>query len=197
MKLQSICFPIKNDLTQLQLTGFDLATRYTNEASGRHIEPINMKAFEGNLKFASVHSLQGYKKSRRDDYESIFYILVFLLNGRLPWSDIKLKREATESQMTVLNQRLTMSRFDLLSEMLPERLRENLKNCYGLTFAEKPNYAALRLSLLFCLYKGKQNQIPTPLEPSYPQQVDVKKIYRIVVGASCSGNSLGNDTDQN
>lgn len=42
--------------------------------------------FCGNFKFASITSCKGYSKSRRDDIESIIYLLIFLLNeNKLPW----------------------------------------------------------------------------------------------------------------
>ena len=34
----------------------------------------------------SIDRLQGYEGSRRDDIESIIFIMVFLLKGALPWT---------------------------------------------------------------------------------------------------------------
>ena len=48
-----------------------------------------MNRFTGNFMFASLNSCRGFNKSRRDDIESAFYILIYLINGnKLPWSNI-------------------------------------------------------------------------------------------------------------
>jgi len=40
--------------------------------------------------FASLNSCRGNNKSRRDDIESIFYLMIYLYNGNyLPWRDFK------------------------------------------------------------------------------------------------------------
>ena len=38
--------------------------------------------------FASLNACRGFNKSRRDDIEAAFYILIYLINRqKLPWSD--------------------------------------------------------------------------------------------------------------
>ncbi len=40
--------------------------------------------------FASMNICRGHSLSKRDDFESIFYIMVYLLNGyQLPWSSLE------------------------------------------------------------------------------------------------------------
>ena len=40
--------------------------------------------------FASLNSCRGNNKSRRDDMESVMYIMIYLLNDNyLPWCDIE------------------------------------------------------------------------------------------------------------
>ena len=52
----------------------------------KHKPKENLSSFSGNFIFASLNSLRGNSKSRRDDLESAFYMIVFLLSkNTLPW----------------------------------------------------------------------------------------------------------------
>ncbi len=39
----------------------------------------------------SFNKISGFNTSRRDDIESLFYMMVYFLKGQLPWSAIPLK----------------------------------------------------------------------------------------------------------
>jgi hypothetical protein len=63
--------------------------------------------------FASLNSCRGNNKSRRDDIESIFYLMIYLYNNNyLPWRDFK----GTFKQMVVqrLQLRVTKSLFKMI-----------------------------------------------------------------------------------
>lgn len=80
-----------DDPNRLYLIDFGLAQCF-NDEDGTHIKKEYLSKFSGNFLFASLNSCRGYNKSRRDDMESVFYLLVYLLNhSYLPWNDFETK----------------------------------------------------------------------------------------------------------
>jgi len=75
----------------LRLIDFSVASKYL-DPEGRHI-PVSHRPFKGNIVFASKNCFLKYGKgglrlvepTRRDDVISMMYMLLFLLEGHLPW----------------------------------------------------------------------------------------------------------------
>ena len=68
------------DTDILYLIDFGLSTPYIDE-QGKHIEKKQLYKFSGNFNFAALNSCRGFNKSRRDDIESAFYVLIYLINN--------------------------------------------------------------------------------------------------------------------
>ena len=68
------------------MVDYGLSKRYIHESSGMHI-PMNIsETFVGSLRYCSVACSDGKTTSRRDDCESVYYMLVEMAKGDLPWS---------------------------------------------------------------------------------------------------------------
>ena len=52
--------------------------------SGKHI-PFEKKDFQGNLAFSSLNAFNETSLSRRDDLISLFYLLIYLVTGKIPF----------------------------------------------------------------------------------------------------------------
>lgn len=61
------------------------ATPYVRQ-DGSHVRKERSAGIVGTLPFGSASMLRGYTQSRRDDLESVVYLMVYLYNGRLPWT---------------------------------------------------------------------------------------------------------------
>lgn len=55
----------------------------------RHSSYKEGKKFVGNVKYCSLNSHLGVEQSRRDDLESVAYLLIYLAKGSLPWQQLK------------------------------------------------------------------------------------------------------------
>lgn len=66
------------------LIDFGLSKRYVDKA-GKHILRATNKSFRGTLRYCSLNMHNGVENSRRDDIESLVYVLVYLQKGSLPW----------------------------------------------------------------------------------------------------------------
>ena len=76
---------------QIYLIDFGLAHQFS-EKDGSHVKKEQKGKFSGNFIFASINQCRTYTCSRRDDIESMFYMLIFMLNKYyLPWCDYQEK----------------------------------------------------------------------------------------------------------
>jgi serine/threonine protein kinase len=75
----------KDKLSTVYLCDFGLSKRFRDQKTGNHIPYKNNKHFAGTPSFASVYTHLGCEQSRRDDLESLAYILIYLGTGTLPW----------------------------------------------------------------------------------------------------------------
>ena len=78
--------------TKVHLISFGLARRYRNPRSRSHLPCTDGNEFVGTVWYASLSTHLGIAPSRRDDLESLGYVLVFLIAGRLPWQGLHASR---------------------------------------------------------------------------------------------------------
>jgi len=126
---------------ELYLMDLGLSKRYLTKG-GKHIELRYDKSFVGTARFASNNVHYGLEPSRRDDLESVGYMLVFFAKGILPWQGLKKKKD--EKQIDLIgNKKLTTSKPVILCAGLPLCFEKYLTYCRSLKYEETPNYVYL------------------------------------------------------
>ena len=144
----------KPDTSLIYLIDFGLAKKYMSSRTGKHVKFTINKKWSGTSRFASANSLRGVVQSRRDDLESLCYVLLFIMRGNLPWDNVF---GHTENEDILLIYKI--KRFmkpDLLFFNLPKETVEFFKYCKNLDFEQKPDYNYLRSLLINILYNINQ-----------------------------------------
>jgi serine/threonine protein kinase len=138
---------------------FGLAKKYRDTKTGQHIPYREGKSLTGTARYASLNAHEGKELSRRDDLESIGYVLMYFLRGSLPWQGIATRNKDEKYRRIYETKKATS--LDELCEGFPVELKNYLIYCKGLSFAETPNYAYLKnmLKELFIKENYKNDSI--------------------------------------
>lgn len=84
----------------------------------------------------------GIEQSRRDDIESIGYVLMYLLRGILPWQNMKAKDTKTKYKMIMEKKIATPA--EALCKGYPNELAMFINYAKGLKFEERPDYKYIK-----------------------------------------------------
>jgi len=101
----------------------------------------NENLIVGTANFASLHTHIGNMPSKRDDLESIGYVLLYAYYGKLPWSSIT---------YTDNNERINFikkCKQNLLNGETDNVINLFIKKCNRLKYDDNPDYAGLKTLL--------------------------------------------------
>ena len=85
IKPENFLMGLKSDNSTLYMIDFGLAKSYMNRKTGKHIAFIEGKSLIGTARYASVGAHSGHEQGRRDDMESVCYVLLYFYRRVLPW----------------------------------------------------------------------------------------------------------------
>ena len=146
----------RSDPQVIYLIDFGLSRKYRSSRTGKHIQYKNIKLCYGSLLYLSINGNGGYEQSRRDDLESLGYMLIFLSTGYVPWLHLH-NRKYIEVKKYMLaykiKKRVTT---ETLCKGLPEEMIKYINYCKGLHFEQDPDYNYLRSLFKFILLKINQ-----------------------------------------
>mmetsp|Transcript_3089 Transcript_3089/g.4732 ORF Transcript_3089/g.4732 Transcript_3089/m.4732 type:complete len:265 (-) Transcript_3089:771-1565(-) len=152
LKFQNICF--NEETKRYTIIDFALVTKIFLR-NGKHKEQEDVKSFYGNSLFASDSMVELKTTSRKDDLESLMYILCYLHSGKLPIIEFINENIDDFHMSEFLNEVLKYRRenklkcHDRIKQLLPGSLRSAFDYIIGLKHDEKPNYGLIRLWMVF------------------------------------------------
>ena len=103
-----------------------------------HIPFRDNKRLTGTPRYASVNAHFGMEQSRRDDLESIGYMLIYFLTSKLPWQGIQNNIKADKYGLIGTAKKCTNLQF--LCHSCPLVFQRYLEYCRSIQFEETPNY---------------------------------------------------------
>ena len=126
---------------KIYIIDFGLAKKYYSASKAQHIKFCTGKHLIGTARYCGRNAHRGYEQGRRDDIESIGYVLMYFLLGILPWQGLKVKKNEDQFERIALKKYSTS--FKELTEGQPEEFLLYFKHCDNLNFEDQPNYVYL------------------------------------------------------
>lgn len=149
----------------IYIMDFGLSKKYIN--NGKHIEESKINSVIGTPRYVSINVHNGIEPSRRDDLESICYMLIYFIKGKLPWQDIKtnkqeqhnedFKKNTKQNKYSKIGEiKSNISTTDLTID-LPSCFKKSLDYIKQLSFEETPDYEYIKSLFQNTLNKNTKN----------------------------------------
>lgn len=126
---------------KVYLVDFGLCKRYRTSGA-QHIPYKEGKRLTGTIRYASTHTHLGEEQSRRDDLQSLGYVMIYLIRKKLPWMNLggtDKKDQTSKISYTKLHTTL-----EKLCEGMPAGFIQYFRDVNKLEFDQTPDYALLK-----------------------------------------------------
>eukprot|EP00262_Sarcandra_glabra_P002789 TRINITY_DN1317_c0_g1_i2.p1 TRINITY_DN1317_c0_g1~~TRINITY_DN1317_c0_g1_i2.p1 ORF type:complete len:462 (-),score=52.53 TRINITY_DN1317_c0_g1_i2:529-1914(-) len=127
---------------QVYIIDYGLAKKYRDLQTHKHIPYRENKNLTGTARYASVNTHLGVEQSRRDDLESLGYVLMYFLRGSLPWQG--LKAGTKKQKYDKISEKKMLTPIEVLCKSYPSEFISYFHYCRSLRFEDKPDYSYLK-----------------------------------------------------
>lgn len=146
IKADNFVFDYKNN-TKIFCIDFGLAKKFIDKYKN-HIPFKTDKKFVGTARYASLAAHNFQEQGRKDDLESIGYLLVYLFNGKLKWQNSKnLKIDKNKKHNAIKLLKNNLSEEEICKGM-PKEFSVFLKYVRNMDFDEEPPYSTFKKMFL-------------------------------------------------
>ena len=138
------------------LIDFGLSRKYRSSRTGNHIKFAIPRKIYGSLRYCSINASRGTEQSRRDDMESLAYLLIYLFKRILPWQRLDISNDVQNRCYYIYEYKKKILA-DFLCKKMPKEFAEYLQYTKSLQFEEEPNYNYARSLFLKTLNNMNDN----------------------------------------
>lgn len=126
------------------LVDFGFTKRYCHPKTREHLPAKSGKGALGTPRYASLNVHLGREPSRRDDLESLAYVMIYLLKGHLPWQGLPEKSDGIWREVYAVK---SVTSIESICQWLQPEFADFLRYTRNLDFTEKPDYTRWRAVL--------------------------------------------------
>lgn len=137
----------------LHIIDFGLAKKYREGRGGLHIPYKEHRSLVGTARYASINTHVGSEQGRRDDLETIGFVLMYFNRGSLPWQG--LKGETKQEKYRKIMERKLATPPEVLCRHFPTEFKTYMQYCRNLRFEDRPDYAYPRMMLKDLFFREK------------------------------------------
>jgi serine/threonine protein kinase len=133
IKPDNFLLGINSEKNKLFLIDFGLCKSYLKD--DKHIEMKKTNNLIGSITYASINAHENCELSRRDDLESLGYMLIYFWLGRLSWREIDFSKN-TNTDLSIIKMKT-----EIINDIIvPSVLKDYIKYVRNLNFEEEPKY---------------------------------------------------------
>ena len=122
----------------IHIIDFGLAKKFRDPRTHQHIPYRENKNLTGTARYASINTHIGIEQSRRDDLESLGYVLMYFIRGSLPWQGLKANTKKQKYER-IMDRKMSTSTEQLCKGYATE-FRSYFEYCRSLRFEDRPDY---------------------------------------------------------
>uniref|UniRef100_A0A6C0EW16 non-specific serine/threonine protein kinase n=1 Tax=viral metagenome TaxID=1070528 RepID=A0A6C0EW16_9ZZZZ len=140
IKPDNFLFGLDDKCNQLYLIDFGFSKKYMKSDGITHIDITTNKTLIGTPNFVSINMHEGIEPSRRDDLESVGYVMIYLLRATTKcgeWSGNG--DELQNNSYNIQSYKESIERND----RIPNVIKQYLSYCRNVGFEQTPDYEYL------------------------------------------------------